>query len=1197
LDPKRRYLSALLFGLILLATATSVMGKSYWVAKSGSDKNPGSEAAPFASISYALSRISASVIDTIVVQPGVYNDSLTFGTAAVVVRSEKGAKSTVINGSAYNTAIVFDVGTPASTIFAGFTVRGAAQRGILVRGYKSAGVPVVIPSSPEISGCIIRANGAGIRLDYSGANIHNNEIDSNSSAVNGGGILAVYSSPKILNNRIQYNSSTDGYGGGIYLSDTLNASTTVIQNNLIVGNFAQSFAGGVFLSGDNIYFANNLVYGNTSYVSSIGAGLVTDYGNQTIVNNIFANNTPFAVYCFGSAIYQANCFFGNLPSTQQSITCPVATGNFDGVDPQFVDGAGGDFHLVEASPMIDTGAAPSAGAYAYDFDGFPRVVGKIDVGPFERTNCLLVPNFTVPTALCAGQPVAFANTSTGHYTMSIWDFGNGIIDSFPNTDVTAPPIAPRTVYTTADDYRVTLKLICPYDLAVTTARVISINAKPQAVFQPDVKQGCIPLTVNFANGTTGGSHADTWHFGDGITSTEFSPTHVFVQEGIYVVKLVSTNACGVDSTVDTITATSLPVADFTADTTYGSSVLPVQFTGSATNNPTRWLWNFGDSDTAITKVASHYYAKPGIYDVSLTATNECGVGETRTISNLITVYGFKLREIDTDTTNRLQQKFRGRIDTLYGFFNRNITLSSSISPTPRRGSATVNFNTTTTRVLDTITATALLSRDLAAGSYQLHAIAQSVSNLPVDTLIWSFNSRPDTLIKLSAGGLVFDSVQIDTFAIDSIRVQNVSGLINPLNLHVTNVVTADPQFVVLDTTSGLIQPNGSFYVRVKMLPTSLGEKSSFMTITSDDPALPSLLVTLRATVIPERKPPVVLSANPAHNAVGILIGSSVNFTLSESIDPASVTTGSIVAQSRRLHTDIPGIARLSTQTKISFVPQQRFLPYDTIDVTLLATVSDRSGNSLDSDGDDKGEGSPADDYTFWFVTGPAVYPGDCNNDGRVNEMDVLPLGVFYGMTGPRRDSLGEETGWGPKQAIEWNDKRSTYADANGNGIVDVADLLIIALNWGGSHSQAAPIFPDAFDYRPYSAGLTSILNNLGSWEGSATGDLVVQLLSHYASGAGQTPSQYSLTQNRPNPFNPVTEIDYSLPRGGNVTLVIYNVIGQKVRVLVDAYESAGFRQVTWDGTDQSGREVASGVYFYELATDGFSQIRKMVKLR
>jgi PKD repeat protein len=1186
---------------------SSATGKSYWVAPNGSDKNQGTETTPFATISYALSRISASVIDTIIVLPGVYNDSLSFGTAAVVVRSEKGAKATVVDGTNYDGVIHFGVGVPASTVLDGFTIRGGSQLGIMVQGQRTGtGAPVTIASSPEIKNCIIRSNGgssgasgAGLRLEYSRANLHNNLIDSNISSGSGGGIFCYRSAPRIWNNRIQYNTATpEGFAGGIFVTDTLDAGTILIQNNLIIGNYAAIDGGGVYLSADHVLFANNLVYGNSAHSTAYGGGLVSDYGTQTLINNIFANNYPYAVYCYGSAVFQANCFFGNLPATQISIICPTATGNYDLVNPQFVDSANGNFHLLGTSSLIDSGAAPPSGAYDYDFDGFPRIVEKIDVGPFERTACSLMPNFSSPTSLCAGQAVRFTNTSVGHYILSIWDFGNGVVDSFPNTDATAPLIAPKTVYASAGDYTVSVKLICPYDLSpATVARVISVNNKPYTAFQADVKQGCIPLTVNFTSGATGGSRTDMWRFDDGTTSTETSPTHIFVQAGVFVVKLVSTNACGADSAVDTITVNGVPVANFVADTTRGSSVLPVQFTGSATNNPTSWSWVFGDGYTATTQIANHDYFTPGIYDVSLTATNECGAGETKTFPSLITVYGFELREIDSDTTNRLQQKFRTRIDTLYGLFDRNITLSNLITPTPRRGSVTVNFSQTTARAFDTVTATANLSRDFAAGSYQLRVIAQSVSSKPVDTLIWDFNSHPDTLINLSTGGIVFDSVQIDTFAIDSIKVRNVSGLLNPFNLYVTNVVTTDPQFVVLDTASGLIQPNGFFYIRVKFMPTSLGEKSAFMTITSDDPALPDLLVTLKANVIPERKPPFVVSAYPAHSAVGVLIGSRVDFTLSESIDPASVTTGSIVTQSRKLHANIPGTVRLSTETKIAFVPQQRYLPYDTIDARLLGTVRDGSGNSLDSDGDGKGKGSPTDDYSFWFVTGPAVYPGDCNNDGRVNEMDVLPLGVFYGMTGPRRDSLGEETGWGPKQAVEWSDKRSTYADANGNGIVDAADLLVIALNWGGAQPQANPVFPDGFDYRPYAAGLSALLRNLGALEGSATGDLIVQLLNNYASGSGQTPKQYSLTQNRPNPFNPSTQIDYALPRSGNVSLVIYNVIGQAVRVLVDDYEDAGYRQVVWDGTDQSGREVASGVYLYRLSANDFSQIRKMVKLR
>lgn len=1196
--PERRLVAVLLVGLFLMLATSAALGKTFWVAPSGIDaSNAGTEDNPFATIRYALTRISASVRDTINVTPGVYYDSLMFDSRAVVVRGLKGAHATIIDGSEYKTAVVFEPGTPTTTIFGGFTVRGATERGIYVRGYLSGGVPTAIPSSPEIKGCIIRGNGTGIRLDYSAANIHNNLIDSNAAGMNGSGILSISSSPTIWNNRIEYNQSKDGMGGGLYLADTLDGRTTIIQNNLIIGNFAQSQAGGVYLSGDNIYFANNLVYGNRSPMSALSGGMIVDYGiNLIIANNIVVNNYPFGVYCYGSSVFQANCFFGNLPATQVSMLCPTGTGNYDLVDPQFIDSAGGKFYLQPTSPLINAGVPPASGALEYDFDGFPRVSGNVDVGPYERTTCNMIPDFTAPKTPCAGQPIQFQNTSGGFYVASIWDFGNGDADTIYNVDPTLPIAAPTTVYKSPGDYTVTVRLFCPYADSVATSQNLTVNARPVPAFVASVNQGCAPLTVNFMNTSSGGSRTDYWDFGDGIYSSETSPSHVFISPGTWVVKLVCANACGADSISDTITVQNAPVASFSSDVTRGSAVLPVVFTGTATNDPTGWLWNFGDGGTATTQTAQHNYPQPGIYSVSLTATNACGQGQTFTRNDYITVYGFDLRQIDSDTTNRLQQKVRMRLDTLYGLFSNNIVMSGTVIPTPRRGSASVTFSRTTARALDTVTATAILSRDLAAGTYQLRAVAQSVFNSPADTLLWSFRSRPDTLIKVSAYGIDFDSVQVDSIATDSIKLQNTSGLSNPLNLRVTNIVSTDSQFVILDTASGTIQPNGSFYVRVKLKPSSIGEKSAFLTIYSDDPALPEILITLHAVVIPEQKPPTVVSTSPANDGVGILIGSSVDLTLSEAIESASLTSGTLVVRSRARQADLLGTTRLLNQTRVSFVPQQRFLPYDTIDVRLKGTVSDRAGNTLDGDRDGKGEGSPADDYTFRFVTGPAVYPGDCNNDGRVNEIDVLPLGVFYGSVGPRRDSLGEETGWGPKQAVEWSEKRATYADADGNGEVNAADLLIIALNWGGVQPSASSLYPSDFDYHPYAAGLAAIREALGSVEGSDAGNRIVQLLNNYVSSS-PIPRHYELSQNYPNPFNPTTQIGFAIPLDGRVTLTVHNVIGQTVKVIVDGLVTAGYHSIAWDGRDQTGTEVASGIYFYRLEAADFTQIRKMVKLR
>jgi hypothetical protein len=90
----------------------------------------------------------------------------------------------------------------------------------------------------------------------------------------------------------------------------------------------------------------------------------------------------------------------------------------------------------------------------------------------------------------------------------------------------------------------------------------------------------------------------------------------------------------------------------------------------------------------------------------------------------------------------------------------------------------------------------------------------------------------------------------------------------------------------------------------------------------------------------------------------------------------------------------------------------------------------------------------------------------------------------------------------------------------------------------------------------------------------------------------------SLAQNHPNPFNPVTTIDYSIARRGHVSLKVYNVAGQLVSTLVDEVQTPeNMTSVTWNGANDAGQEVSSGVYFYKIVTKGFTQTRKMVILK
>ena len=118
-----------------------------------------------------------------------------------------------------------------------------------------------------------------------------------------------------------------------------------------------------------------------------------------------------------------------------------------------------------------------------------------------------------------------------------------------------------------------------------------------------------------------------------------------------------------------------------------------------------------------------------------------------------------------------------------------------------------------------------------------------------------------------------------------------------------------------------------------------------------------------------------------------------------------------------------------------------------------------------------------------------------------------------------------------------------------------------------------------------------------------TGDLltsdgeVLTLSNLEVEGPPTASYQNSLGQNYPNPFNPATTIEYSIAKDSQVNLSVYNAQGQLVRTLVDGVKPRNNYRVDWDGTDNRGVHVSSGVYFYTLTAGAFTQTRKLVLLK
>jgi hypothetical protein len=155
--------------------------------------------------------------------------------------------------------------------------------------------------------------------------------------------------------------------------------------------------------------------------------------------------------------------------------------------------------------------------------------------------------------------------------------------------------------------------------------------------------------------------------------------------------------------------------------------------------------------------------------------------------------------------------------------------------------------------------------------------------------------------------------------------------------------------------------------------------------------------------------------------------------------------------------------------------------------------------------------------------------------------------------------------------VMWN-QALALNDADGDGIPNGEELQDPTGSWTAGASNP---------------GTPSLVSNPGDPNSATSVDFV----------AGSTPRSYKLDQNYPNPFNPTTNISFEIAKAGYVQLRIFNSLGQVVRTLANDIFESGVYQAQWDGLDDSGQSLSSGIYLYRLDADGFSHTRRMMYLR
>ena len=211
--------------------------------------------------------------------------------------------------------------------------------------------------------------------------------------------------------------------------------------------------------------------------------------------------------------------------------------------------------------------------------------------------------------------------------------------------------------------------------------------------------------------------------------------------------------------------------------------------------------------------------------------------------------------------------------------------------------------------------------------------------------------------------------------------------------------------------------------------------------------------------------------------------------------------------------------------------------------------------------------------------------GDVNRDGRVSILDLILIAQQLGRRVPAGSAV----------------------DLNGDGVVSILDLILAARAIGSTTTSGAPVAlnPDFIG----AIGVQSVdAATIEAWiaqarledDGSLAFEQGIEILEKLL--ASLIPKETALLHNYPNPFNPETWIPYQLAQSAEVTLMIYDMNGRLVRRLAVGHQAAGMyrsrsRAIYWDGRNQLGESVASGLYFYTLTADDFTATKRMLILK
>ena len=439
------------------------------------------------------------------------------------------------------------------------------------------------------------------------------------------GRTGIYDSYPISNVNIYNNEIFDNIFEGM----SLEYFNGTIENNILYNNRS-----GIYLRLSESQIGFNKIYNHSNYGLEVTSSSSVDLYNNTIFSSIYLSSNcelnainniiSGAINSIGQSDFYYNCFYNssisnNAPEYFGEIITVNANGDSSDTwyniftNPILANINIGNFTPLEDSPVIDAGNPDSL-----DLDGSISDIGAIyfDYGTIPPTiNSISADNTIGVLPL----PVQFTTDFSGPVTNYEWTFGDGAISNSSN---------PVHLYTTAGNYEVSLTVEGPGGTdTFNIDNMITVNepqTPPLAIFSTDITEGLIPLEVQFTNLSQNEINSYFWNFGDGNTSTEQNPEHIYEESGIFSVSLIVTGPYGNDElffeNYITAYAPEAVVASFEMSQQVCIAPCEINFTNTSIGTIDSYSWDFGDGGSSINQNPTYTFNETGTFTINLEAS-------------------------------------------------------------------------------------------------------------------------------------------------------------------------------------------------------------------------------------------------------------------------------------------------------------------------------------------------------------------------------------------------------------------------------------------------------------------------------------------------------------------------------------------------------------------------------------------------